>query len=68
MRSEIDLRKRERWNPARFTLSHASIEFEAPFAVIILNQPIKDKVLLVDVCSRGRPPMESASTSVGWLI
>ena len=55
-------------NPARFTHSHASTNDEMPFAVIILNQPIEDKAMLVDVCSRGRFRVEAASRSLLWLI
>ena len=68
MGSEIDIRKRDRWKPARFTRSHTSVDYETPFAVIILNQPIEDKALLVDVCIRGRSPDELASTILNWLM
>ena len=61
MNSNTDIRKRTIWNPARFTHSHASMHYDEPFAVVILNQPLEDKALLVDVCSRGSYPGDIAS-------
>ena len=42
-----------KYNPAHFTLSRITTSYDVHFAVIILNQPIEDKALLVDICSRG---------------
>lgn len=68
MAAGINYQKSEVWNPARFTLSRASTTYEVPFAVIILNQPIEDKSLFVDICSRGKVQAMIAITSFGWLI
>ncbi len=68
MASEVNPQKSEVWNPARFTLSRASTTYEVPFVVIILNQPIEDESLLVDICSRGKVQAKIAQTSLCWLI
>lgn len=45
------------WSPARFLSGQApDIQSENPYAVIILNQPLDNKDLLVKVCQGGTPP------------
>lgn len=48
----------KRWTPARFLSSKArDVQPENPYAVIILNQPIDNKDLLVEVCRGGNAPL-----------
>ena len=52
-------RKLKLWHPARFTHGHIhgsgdEEDGTKQYSVIILNNPLENKDLLVDVCSRGR--------------
>lgn len=52
------------WTPARFLSSKAQdVQSENPYAVIILNQPIDNKELLVDVCRGGNTPFVQISNT-----
>lgn len=47
----------KKWHPARFTLRQDDSldpeNPESPYLVIISNQPLENKSLLLEICSRG---------------
>lgn len=63
------------WHPARFTHGGMAASSNGPFgpnamkqhAVIILNNPLENKTLLVDVCVKGIHHIK-ASACGPWLI
>ncbi len=41
------------WHPARFTIGDDGLDQPTPFIVIISNQPLENKELLLKLCEKG---------------
>lgn len=61
------------WHPARFTHGGSGDELFGPagfrqHVVIILNNPLEDKDLLVDICTKGVHLIAQKIQEGSWLI